>query len=165
MRAKGERENRAAPRAQLRATSNGPAVDVRRSQQHVQSRFRPDIPDSLLAKEATEILREYSGDVLFNHSVRVVSVCGRAGPSAEAARAVRRGLANIRIQAYLTAAAIPVGGLAAARNCLGQQHTGMGAPSHDPSYLSLVGTCLRATVAHREMLDRRMLECIKIVRI
>lgn len=29
------------------------------------------IPDSLLAKEATEILREHSSDLLFNHSVRV----------------------------------------------------------------------------------------------
>jgi len=29
------------------------------------------IPDSLLAKEATEILREHSTDLLFNHSVRV----------------------------------------------------------------------------------------------
>src|SRR5262245_61037019 len=29
------------------------------------------IPDSLLAKEATEILRKHSTDLLFNHSVRV----------------------------------------------------------------------------------------------
>jgi hypothetical protein len=29
------------------------------------------IPDSLLAKEATEILRGHSTDLLFNHSVRV----------------------------------------------------------------------------------------------
>ncbi|WP_340672304.1 HD domain-containing protein [Bradyrhizobium ottawaense] len=29
------------------------------------------IPDSLLAKEATEILREHSTDLLFNHSIRV----------------------------------------------------------------------------------------------
>jgi hypothetical protein len=29
------------------------------------------IPDSLLAKEATGILREYSTDLLFNHSTRV----------------------------------------------------------------------------------------------
>ena len=29
------------------------------------------IPDSLLANEATEILREHSTDLLFNHSVRV----------------------------------------------------------------------------------------------
>src|SRR3954464_11776921 len=29
------------------------------------------IPDSLLAKEATEILREHSTELLFNHSVRV----------------------------------------------------------------------------------------------
>ena len=29
------------------------------------------IPDSLLAKDATDILREYSTDLLFNHSVRV----------------------------------------------------------------------------------------------
>ena len=31
----------------------------------------PAIPDSLLAKEATEILRENSTDLLFNHSIRV----------------------------------------------------------------------------------------------
>src|SRR5262249_7106004 len=37
------------------------------------SLFNPalSIPDSLLAKEATEILREHSTDLLFNHSVRV----------------------------------------------------------------------------------------------
>src|SRR5262245_37660152 len=29
------------------------------------------IPDSLLAKEATDILREHSTDLLFNHSIRV----------------------------------------------------------------------------------------------
>ena len=29
------------------------------------------IPDSLLAKEATGILREYSTELLFNHSTRV----------------------------------------------------------------------------------------------
>jgi hypothetical protein len=29
------------------------------------------IPDSLLAKEATDVLREYSTDLLFNHSIRV----------------------------------------------------------------------------------------------
>src|SRR4051794_8827297 len=29
------------------------------------------VPDSLLAKEATEILREHSSDLLFNHSMRV----------------------------------------------------------------------------------------------
>ncbi len=29
------------------------------------------IPDSLLAKEATGIVREYSTDLLFNHSMRV----------------------------------------------------------------------------------------------
>jgi hypothetical protein len=31
----------------------------------------PAIPDSLLAKEATEILRNYSTELLFNHSIRV----------------------------------------------------------------------------------------------
>jgi HD superfamily phosphohydrolase YqeK len=30
-----------------------------------------NIPDSLLAREATEILRDNSTDLLFNHSVRV----------------------------------------------------------------------------------------------
>ncbi|MGY4326945.1 hypothetical protein ACVWWG_001362 [Bradyrhizobium sp. LB7.2] len=29
------------------------------------------IPDSLLAKEATDVLREHSTDLLFNHSIRV----------------------------------------------------------------------------------------------
>jgi hypothetical protein len=29
------------------------------------------IPDSLLAKEATQVLRDYSTDLLFNHSIRV----------------------------------------------------------------------------------------------
>src|SRR5919109_904914 len=35
--------------------------------------FNPalDIPDSLLAKEATGILQEHSTDLLFNHSIRV----------------------------------------------------------------------------------------------
>jgi hypothetical protein len=32
------------------------------------------IPDSLLAKEATDILREYSTDLLFNHSIRNHSI-------------------------------------------------------------------------------------------
>ena len=30
------------------------------------------IPDSLLAKEATDILREHSTDLLFNHTVELV---------------------------------------------------------------------------------------------
>jgi HD superfamily phosphodiesterase len=37
------------------------------------------IPDSLLAKEATEILREHSTDLLFNHSVRVYLFAGEQG--------------------------------------------------------------------------------------
>src|SRR3569623_1844514 len=37
------------------------------------------IPDSLLAKEATEILREYSTDLLFNHSVRVYLFAAEQG--------------------------------------------------------------------------------------
>ncbi len=31
----------------------------------------PTVPDSLLAKEATDILRKHASDLLFNHSVRV----------------------------------------------------------------------------------------------
>src|SRR3954468_10445201 len=31
----------------------------------------PVIPESLLAKEATDVLREHSTDLLFNHSIRV----------------------------------------------------------------------------------------------
>jgi HD domain len=37
------------------------------------------IPDSLLAKEATEILRENSTNLLFNHSVRVYLFAGEQG--------------------------------------------------------------------------------------
>jgi hypothetical protein len=37
------------------------------------------IPDSLLAKEATEILREHSTDLLFNHSVRVYLFAAEQG--------------------------------------------------------------------------------------
>ena len=33
--------------------------------------YVPVIPDSSLAKEATDILREHSTDLLFNHSIRV----------------------------------------------------------------------------------------------
>ena len=43
------------------------------------------IPDSLLAKEATGILREYSSDLLFNHSVRVYLFAAEQGRQAEAA--------------------------------------------------------------------------------
>src|SRR5678815_1452153 len=39
----------------------------------------PVIPDSLLAKEATAILREYSTDLLFNHSVRVYLFAAEQG--------------------------------------------------------------------------------------
>jgi hypothetical protein len=37
------------------------------------------IPDSLLAKEATEILRKYSTDLLFNHSIRVYLFAAEQG--------------------------------------------------------------------------------------
>src|ERR671938_980154 len=37
------------------------------------------IPDSLLAKEATAILREYSTDLLFNHSIRVYLFAAEQG--------------------------------------------------------------------------------------
>ena len=37
------------------------------------------IPDSLLAKEATEILREYSTDLLINHSIRVYLFAAEQG--------------------------------------------------------------------------------------
>ena len=37
------------------------------------------IPDSLLAKEATEILREYSTDLLMNHSIRVYLFAAEQG--------------------------------------------------------------------------------------
>src|ERR1700710_1496594 len=36
-------------------------------------------PDSLLAKEATEILREHSTDLLFNHSMRVYLFAAEQG--------------------------------------------------------------------------------------
>jgi HD domain len=38
-----------------------------------------NIPDSLLAKEATEILRGYSSDLLFNHSLRVYLFAAEQG--------------------------------------------------------------------------------------
>jgi HD domain len=38
-----------------------------------------NIPDSLLAKEATGILREYSSNLLFNHSVRVYLFAAEQG--------------------------------------------------------------------------------------
>src|SRR5215475_15001834 len=37
------------------------------------------IPDSLLANEATEILREHSTDLLFNHSLRVYLFAAEQG--------------------------------------------------------------------------------------
>src|SRR5215475_6884766 len=37
------------------------------------------IPDSLLAKEATSVLREYSTDLLFNHSIRVYLFAAEQG--------------------------------------------------------------------------------------
>src|SRR3954451_25130473 len=37
------------------------------------------IPDSLLAKEATGVLREYSTDLLFNHSIRVYLFAAEQG--------------------------------------------------------------------------------------
>ncbi len=39
----------------------------------------PAIPDSLLAKEATNILREHSTDLLFNHSIRVYLFAAEQG--------------------------------------------------------------------------------------
>jgi hypothetical protein len=39
----------------------------------------PVIPDSLLAKEATDILREHSTDLLFNHSIRVYLLATEQG--------------------------------------------------------------------------------------
>lgn len=39
----------------------------------------PVIPDSVLAKEATSILREHSTDLLFNHSVRVYLFAAEQG--------------------------------------------------------------------------------------
>src|SRR6186713_3562226 len=37
------------------------------------------IPDSLLAKEATDVLREHSTDLLFNHSIRVYLFAAEQG--------------------------------------------------------------------------------------
>src|SRR5919202_3064529 len=39
----------------------------------------PVIPDSLLAREATDVLREHSTDLLFNHSVRVYLFAAELG--------------------------------------------------------------------------------------
>lgn len=41
------------------------------------------IPDSLLAKEATDILRQYSTDLLFNHSMRVYLFAAEQGRQRE----------------------------------------------------------------------------------
>ncbi len=41
------------------------------------------LPDSLLAKEATQILREHSTDLLFNHSVRVYLFAAEQGRQQE----------------------------------------------------------------------------------
>jgi len=41
--------------------------------------YAPVIPDSLLAKEATDILREHSTDLLFNHSMRVYLFAAEQG--------------------------------------------------------------------------------------
>jgi hypothetical protein len=38
-----------------------------------------DIPDSLLAKEATDILRDYSTELLINHSIRVYLFAAEQG--------------------------------------------------------------------------------------
>src|SRR6476469_10788577 len=43
----------------------------------------PVIPDSLLAKEATAILREHSTDLLFNHSIRVYLFAAEQGRQQE----------------------------------------------------------------------------------
>ena len=39
----------------------------------------PMVPDSLLAKEATDLLREYSTELLFNHSMRVYLFAAEQG--------------------------------------------------------------------------------------
>src|SRR3954462_8027014 len=39
----------------------------------------PAIPDSLLAKEATDVLREHSTKLLFNHSMRVYLFAAEQG--------------------------------------------------------------------------------------
>lgn len=44
------------------------------------------IPDSLLAKEATDILREHSTDLLFNHSIRVYLFAAEQGRQESALR-------------------------------------------------------------------------------
>src|SRR3978361_1807601 len=41
--------------------------------------YAPVIPDSLLAKEATDILHEHSTDLLFNHSMRVYLFAAEQG--------------------------------------------------------------------------------------
>ncbi len=42
------------------------------------------VPDSLLAKEATDLLREHSTDLLFNHSIRVYLFAAEQGRSTKA---------------------------------------------------------------------------------
>jgi len=61
--------------AQLAAVTVG--LEGGRSMSNLSSTL--NIPDSLLAKEATAILREYSSDLLFNHSVRVYLFAAEQG--------------------------------------------------------------------------------------
>jgi hypothetical protein len=58
-----------------------PIVDVERRNKDSMSTLSTAIaiPDSLLAKEATDILREYSTDLLFNHSMRVYLFAAEQG--------------------------------------------------------------------------------------
>jgi hypothetical protein len=61
--------------------SAGPTVTLERKQQMTTPNLAHAlvIPDSLLAKEATDILRQHSTDLLFNHSIRVFLFAAEQG--------------------------------------------------------------------------------------
>lgn len=73
-----------------------------------------DYPALLRARRRRERWRDHDKAVYARHRWRVEGVHGDAKTRHGLARAVRRGLANIRIQVYLTAAAINLKRLAAA---------------------------------------------------
>src|ERR1700760_4935851 len=54
-------------------------VERRNNDQMLTLSSSPLIPDSLLAKEATDLLREHSTDLLFNHSMRVYLFAAEQG--------------------------------------------------------------------------------------
>jgi hypothetical protein len=62
-----------------RMLCKGTTVDVEGATTMSNLFFALTIPDSLLAKEATDLLREHSTDLLFNHSMRVYLFAAEQG--------------------------------------------------------------------------------------